>query len=269
MSARRNALTIRTPEGVAFSLVLAGPVSRLLALSVDAVVVATAGSILGTIASVLMALSPSLGMALVTLAYFVFSVGYGIALEWAWQGQTLGKRLLRLRVMDARGLRLTFSQVAMRNLLRVVDSLPLFYLVGGAVCLLSPLYQRLGDIAAATVVVREPKIAPPDVEQLMSGRFNSFLDHPHLCARLRQKVSPAEAELVLQALVRRETLEPMARLETYSALAARLRALVPFPEEAVEGLTEEQYLRNAVAVLYRTRSNGKAERVREPGPRAE
>ncbi len=97
--------------------------------------------------------------ALVILGYFVVQVGYGIACEWLWRGQTVGKRLLRLRVMDAQGLHLQFSQVALRNLLRFVDSLPAFYLVGGLVSLLNSRAQRLGDFVANTIVIRASKIA--------------------------------------------------------------------------------------------------------------
>src|SRR5205807_103963 len=76
--------------------------------------------------------------------YFVISVGYGIVLEWRWRGQTVGKRLFGLRVIDGQGLRLQFPQIALRNLLRLIDSLPIFYLVGGIAALVSRNGQRLG-----------------------------------------------------------------------------------------------------------------------------
>ena len=79
--------------------------------------------------------------------------------EWRWRGQTIGKRLLRLRVVDAEGMRLQFNQIVTRNLLRFVDSLPAFYFVGGLACWLSPKCQRLGDIAANTIVIRNPRVA--------------------------------------------------------------------------------------------------------------
>ena len=71
------------------------------------------------------------------VVYFVISVAYAIVLEWRWRGQTIGKRLLGLRVMDVHGLRLQLPQIALRNLLRLVDMLPLFYLVGGLACVFS------------------------------------------------------------------------------------------------------------------------------------
>src|SRR5205814_573295 len=119
-------------------------------------------------------LSPGFSAALYTLGYFILSIGYGIASEWSWRGQTIGKKLFRLRVVDAEGLRLQFNQIVTRNLLRFVDSLPAFYFVGGVVSLLNPSCQRLGDIAANTIVIRNPRLAEPDLDQLLAGKYNSL-----------------------------------------------------------------------------------------------
>jgi hypothetical protein len=165
----------------------------------------------------------------------------------------VGKRLLRLRVVDANGLRLQFSQVVLRNLLRFLDALPACYLVGGVTSLLNARAQRLGDLVAGTIVVRNPKTPEPDLDQLLAGKYNSLRDYPHLEARLRQRVSPGEARLALQSLLRRDRLESRARLELFEELAAHFRALVVFPPEAYEGITAEQYVRNVVDVLFRPR----------------
>ena len=198
-------------------------------------------------------ISVDFAKAVAVLAYFVISIGYGIGTEWHWRGQTVGKRLLRLRVMDVSGFRLHFSQIAIRNLLRVVDMLPAFYLVGGAACLISQRAQRLGDFAANTIVIVQPQYAEPALDQLLSGKYNSLRNHPHLAARLRQRVSPAEARVALQALLRREDFEPASRVELFSELGSHFRSLVTFPQEAVEGLSDEQYVRNVVDVVFRSR----------------
>ena len=179
-------------------------------------------------------LSRDLATAASILGYFVVSIGYGIALEWYWHGQTLGKRLLRLRVSDVNGLHLQFSQIVIRNLLRFVDSLPVLYLVGGLTCLVNRLDQ-------------------PDLDQLLEGKYNSFRRHPHLEARLRQHVSPAEARIALQALVRRDELEPGSRISFFENLAGHFKSIVSFPTEATDGLSDEQYIRNVVESLYRTK----------------
>jgi hypothetical protein len=82
-------------------------------------------------------------------------------------------------------------------LLRVVDLLPACYLVGGVACLLSRRAQRLGDLAANTIVVRSRQPPAPDLDQLLAGKFNSLRDYPHLAARLVQRVTPPEAYLAL------------------------------------------------------------------------
>ncbi len=248
-----NQLLIRTPEGITFAQTLAGPMSRLLAWGVDCAIVLGLSWLTGMLLGLLGLISPDLAQALIVLAYFVISIGYGILLEWIWRGQTLGKRVLRLRVVDAEGLRLQINQVVIRNLLRFVDMLPSFYLVGGVACLLNRRYQRLGDIAANTVVVRTPKLNEPDLDQLLAGKYNSLREHPHLEARLRQRVSPAEAAIAMRALLRRDGLEPAARVELFGELTEHFRTLVTFPPEAIEGMPDEQYVRNVVDVLYRTR----------------
>ena len=258
-SAKTNTLLIQTPEGVEFSFLLASPITRALAWMIDAACMGVAVSIIGTILGVFQ-IAPwsflrDFAGAIAALSYFGISFGYGMTLEWFWRGQTLGKRLLHLRVIDAQGLRLQFSQIALRNLLRIVDSLPFLYLVGGVTCVLNRRTQRLGDFAANTVVVWSPETAEPDLEQIMAGKYNSFRAHPHLEARLRQRVSPEESAIAFQALLRRESLEPQARLELFAAIADHFRAVVDFPEEATLGLTDEQYVRNVVDTLYRPQTS--------------
>jgi uncharacterized RDD family membrane protein YckC len=251
MSEKTNVHVIRTPEGIVFSQLLASPVARFAAWLVDVAIISACMTILISCLSVIMVVSVSFGMALAVLGQFFVSIGYGILFEWHWRGQTVGKKLLRLRVVDAQGLRLQFSQIVIRNLLRFVDSLPVLYFVGGLACLLNRKTQRLGDIAANTIVIRMPKVAEPDLDQLLSGKFNSLRQYPHLEARLRQRVTPAEAALALQAILRRDEFDPEARVELFREVAAHFHAKAEFPAEAMEGITDEQYVRNVADVLYR------------------
>lgn len=248
---RTNTLLLRTPEGIVFSLPLAGPVSRFLAWCVDCACIFAATTLINQILGLARIISPGIANATYVIAYFAISIGYGIALEWYWRGQTVGKRVLNLRVMDQQALKLDFSQIAVRNLLRFVDALPALYLVGGIACVLSRRFQRLGDLAAGTIVVRHTEIAQPNLEQLLGGKFNSLLEHRHLAARLRQRTPPQAAALALEALLRRDELQPQARLQVFAEMAAYFRGLVEFPPEAVEQLSDEQYVRNVVEILYR------------------
>ena len=246
-----NELRIKTPEGVLFSFPLASPISRFLAWTIDAAVITAAGSMLGVCMNLLSLINHDIAGALTVIAYFAISIGYGICAEWYWRGQTIGKRFLRLRVVDEQGLRLSFSQIVIRNLLRAVDLLPGLYLIGGISSLFSPRAQRLGDIAAGTVVIRSPAIPEPDLDQLISGKFNSLRQFPHLEARLRQRISPVEARVLLNALLRRDDFDPAARVPLFAELAAHCRSLVRFPAEATDTLADEQYVRNVVDILFR------------------
>ena len=264
---RTNTLLIKTPEGVVFSQTLAGPVTRFLAWLIDFMLQSVLLKLIGLLVLFLVLVTPEAATAIWLLLQFIVTIGYSIAFEWFWRGQTPGKRFLRLRVVDGTGLRLRFSQVVTRNLLRVIDSpvfpldiggmtvpLPTFYLIGGPISVLTRKAQRLGDLAANTVVVRIPRIIEPNLEQLGADKFNSLRAHPHLCARLRQRVSPAEAGTALQAIIRRDEFEAVARVQLFGELADHFKSKVEFPSEAVDGIADEQFVRNVADVLYRTDS---------------
>lgn len=245
-------LTIRTPEGVTFTLPLAGPVSRSLAWMVDAACVLAGFQVCSILVGLSGIISRDFSNAVSILIFFMLRIGYTIAIEWVWRGQTVGKRMLGLRVMDVSGLRLQPSQIIIRNLLRAVDSLPLFYLLGGLVVLASRNGQRLGDIAANTIVAKTKVVMEPDLDTILEkNRYNSLQAYPHLAARLRQQVVPEEAGIALQALMRRDEFAPEARVALFDEIAGHFRKKVAFPQEAVEGVSDEQYVRNVVDVLFK------------------
>lgn len=256
---RFDRLQLATPEGIVFSFLLASPLARFLAFAVDLACIIAIVTGLRVVVGLLGILSADVALAAQTLAYFVISIGYGIFTEWFWRGQTIGKRLLQLRVLDARGLKLSVSQVIVRNLLRAIDMLPAFYAVGGIACLCSRRSQRLGDLAAQTIVVRHPAMAEPDLDQLAAGKWNSLRDHVHLAARLRQRISPRLAAAIIDAITRRQDFDPDKRLHLFRELADYLKQLVPYPAETIEGLTDEQYVRDVADVLFRGRSEHRSE----------
>jgi uncharacterized RDD family membrane protein YckC len=254
-------LLLQTPEGIRFRFRLAGPATRLFALYIDFACILLLSSFISSALNLLKVVSSDLFFATETIVYFVLTVGYFMSLEWVFRGQTLGKRVLKLRVVDADGLRLRFSQIVVRNLLRTIDMLPGLYTVGGIVLLLSPKLQRLGDIAANTIVIRTNTETIPDLEPLLGGSYNSLRSYPHLAARLRQIVQPEEARIALDALFRRDELKPDARIDLFSELAGYFRSVVSFPEQSVIGLTDEQYVRNIVDLLFRPRIEKEEQRA--------
>ncbi len=255
MGAQRfDRLVIRTPEGFNFSMLLAGPITRFMAWLIDMVIVFGIMFLIVIIVNFFSFISGDFAGAIFYLAFFVIWFGYGIVLEWYCHGKTVGKRIFNLRVVDEHGLQLTFGQIAVRNLMRGVDCLPLLYLVGGTVCILSRRSQRLGDIAAGTVVVRSVETPLGDLAGAAAGgdKFNSFTQHPHIEARLRQRISPAEARIALQAMLRRNSLVPARRVELFAELADHFRLMIDFPPEATDALSDEQYIRNVVDTLFRS-----------------
>jgi uncharacterized RDD family membrane protein YckC len=246
-------LLIATPEGCTFGLLLAGPLTRFLAWFIDLCCCAAAFIVLAiVIAFSPLMFAPGLAAAIIMLAIFALWFGYGVIMEWFWRGRTIGKMCLGLRVMDEHGLPLSFSQVLVRNLLRFVDALPGLYMVAGITCVLTRRLQRLGDLAAGTVVVKTRQAPRPDVGKILGDKYNSFRAYPTLEARLRQQVLPQAARVALTSLMRREQLDPAARLDVYRQVADYFRQIVQFPDAATEGLSDEQYVRNVVDSLFRS-----------------
>ncbi|HUI80938.1 MAG TPA: RDD family protein [Bryobacteraceae bacterium] len=249
-AAAQSSLSIATPEGVVFSYQLATPVSRCFAWIIDAVAIGGMTYFVSRVVNIAGFLSADFANFLSVVLYFVISVGYGILLEWRWRGQTLGKRVFGLRVIDVHGFRLQFPQIALRNLLRPIDSLPLFYLVGGVAALATRWGQRLGDLAANTVVAHERYWDEPNLDPLAPAKYNSLLAYPRLAGRLRTLANPEAVAFALRAVTGRDSYQPAARLELFAELADYFRSLAHFPEAAIEGLSDEQFVGAVLRVIY-------------------
>jgi len=245
-----SALRIATPEGVVFSHKLATPTSRCLAWAVDATAITGVSFFLSRLCAVAGFFSVDIANFLTTVLYFVVSVAYGMILEWRWRGQTLGKRLFGLRVIDVQGLRLQFPQIALRNLLRPIDSLPILYLVGGITAFWTRSGQRLGDLAANTVVAHESYWEMPDLEPIAPAKYNSLLAYPHLAARLRRLASPEAVGYALRAVAQRDRYSGSGRVDLFREIAEYFQSLVRFPAEALEGLSDEQFVRAVLRAIY-------------------
>lgn len=172
---------IATPETVDLHLELAGLGNRLQAKVVDqfwkwmpVAVIVVGLLVLDVIGGGGLRIGG--GSTLVTagliLILFLYTVGWEIYFETRWNGQTPGKRLAGVRVIDENGYPLSFRQVVIRNLVGFADMLPAFYLLGGIVVFASSRSQRLGDMAAGTLVVRERETGDP--RQLWEG--TTYLD---------------------------------------------------------------------------------------------
>lgn len=150
-------LVVATPERVSFEYRLAGPGSRFVAQSLDLLIVGAVMVVLG-FGSIALAVGTgdgNLAVLVFVLATFVLLFGYFWFFEALWTGQTVGKRVMKLRVVGDRGEPLTFVHASVRNLIRIIDFLPFGYGIGLAVLFANGRGKRLGDLAAGTVVVRE------------------------------------------------------------------------------------------------------------------
>ena len=157
---------IETPENVELRRRLAGIGSRFMAGLIDALVILLLLAALVLVAAGVVfltaleytaltgAFSAWLVAALV-LVFYVIYWGYYVLAEMLTNGQSPGKRAMKIRVVKQDGGPITFLDVAIRNLLRVVDGMPGVYAVAGLVMFFTKRTQRLGDLAAGTVVVAE------------------------------------------------------------------------------------------------------------------
>lgn len=173
----------------------------------------------------------------------LFSV-YKLLLEAVWNGQTVGKRTAGIRVVQHSGLPVTFFQVLIRNLMRVVDFLPLNYLIGCVCILATRRSQRLGDIVAGTVVVRERKAAVPAVPQLIEHEPATDLNKLREYVR---RLSEADLNPARGFYERRDQFEAASRARLAQSIAEGLAARMswpdPLPQVAEQFILEVLYLR--------------------------
>lgn len=161
---------IETPEHIRFSYQLAGPARRMIAYLID---LAIRGIIVFFLYLFLvlssLVLTDGFSQGAILLTVFAVEWGYYVLWESLWSGRTPGKRSMHLRVLKEGGYPTGFLDIALRNLLRAADFLPMAYSVGLAVMGLDPRFRRLGDMVAGTVVIVEDpgrigqglKIDPP------------------------------------------------------------------------------------------------------------
>jgi uncharacterized RDD family membrane protein YckC len=166
-------LSIDTPEQVSIRFPVAGLGSRFLAILTDSIVQVIAYAILVLVFVLIASSAPKTSggalshtgekwlVAGIILFHFLMYWGYFALFETFWNGQTPGKRLCKVRVIQQSGRQITFFEALTRNLLRVIDLLPGCYLIGVITMLCNHQHQRLGDLAAGTIVIHERPTEQP------------------------------------------------------------------------------------------------------------
>src|SRR5205807_2631491 len=112
-------------------------------------------------------------------------------------GQSPGKRLFQIRVISARGNKLHFTDVLIRNLMRPVDLLPFAMVTGGVVAFIDQWHRRLGDMLADTIVIRHVRQQLPQSLANAKTRVNSFQTDAALRSRILMRVTRDERDLIL------------------------------------------------------------------------
>lgn len=220
-----DSVSISTPEGVAIDLTLAGIGSRFVAGLVDGLIKGVAILIL-VVASIMLSTADegggTLATALAAIVIFLINISYDILFEVLASGRTPGKRMNGIRVVGEKGQPVTFVPSAVRNLMRLVDILPIGYMVGAVSVLATARNQRLGDLAAGTMVVRDRRSHHESPLALPSSPVP-----PHLLQMWDvSAISAEEVAAVRSFLARRSELTGQARYQLAEDLSRALRARV-------------------------------------------
>jgi len=258
-------LSIDTPELVALEFPLAGIGSRFIAILIDYILQFAA---LVALILVMILFLPSMQkfesasakwmVAILILVPFLLHWGYFTLFEGLWHGQTPGKRVAKIRVIQQSGRAITIFESLSRNFVRAVDFLPVFYVVGSISIFMTHRNQRLGDLVAGTLVVHEEQTR--DVTPLGNTRLFTQAA-PQAPAAPRATTIPADAlsrlgladlQAIEAFLERRLDMALDVRQSLAARLAASTAARMNLPPPA--NIHPETFLEEAA---YGVRSLGK------------
>jgi uncharacterized RDD family membrane protein YckC len=208
----------------------------------------------------------SVGIAAYGIMAFLILYAYFFFFEWLWQGQTPGKRMLRLRVMQTNGMPITYWHAFTRNIIRIADFLPVMYGVGAVVALLDDSNRRAGDLLAGTIVARERVDNPADKVLDIHTAVENFLNTNSAplqpknqsaqpvteiqpeptadaeAAAMLTRLDAQDYELARDFLERREKLQEDTRQRLANSLSSRLATKlgveIPHPQVAEAFLGE-------------------------------
>jgi uncharacterized RDD family membrane protein YckC len=253
-----NKISYSTPESVELDFLLAGIGSRAYALFIDYSIlmgVWTAFALLWATFSIgLMSYitegntdisgAPVWLLAIYILLNFILWGGYFILFETLWQGQTPGKRVAKIRVVQDDGRPIRLAQAALRSLLRTIDDT---FFIGVFFILFQKREKRIGDLVAGTIVIQEiqsdrkaPSLAISPEAQQLAAKLPAMADMSQLI--------PDDYAVVREYLTRRTKMATKARNDKSLELARQLRLLIKL-EEIPTGTTSDQFL-EAVYVAY-------------------
>ena len=201
-----DTLIIETPERVPLHFALASIGNRFIACAIDHTIQIIVLMVMVIILLVIsdaadlgsrLTSAPKWVIALLVIIQFIIINGYFAIFEWLWSGQTPGKRWLKLRVIREDGRPISFFEAMIRNLIRVIDFIvPPFYSVGLVSVFATERDQRVGDLVAGTVVVRERESEAPAFAEVFASPISD--------AALRRSFPPVQFIADVNKLTERE-----------------------------------------------------------------
>ncbi|MBL8516412.1 MAG: RDD family protein [Betaproteobacteria bacterium] len=197
-------LGVETPEGVVLELRPAGLVPRFAAFAIDLVIRFVIYLVLGTA----LGFAGQFGLGFFLIGLFLIEWLYPVFFEVWRRGATPGKRVMGITVVEDNGLPVSFASSVVRNLLRFVDFLPLFYGAGLVALLLTRDFKRLGDLAAGTRVIY---VDPPARRRIL----------PDVDPAAPARIPRPEVQQAVIELAERSTRLTPERLDELSSLAGR------------------------------------------------
>jgi uncharacterized RDD family membrane protein YckC len=250
-------ISIDTPELVSIEMPLAGIGSRFIALLIDYIIwsvalflLAMVGLLLSPALKAFNKLSAQWAEAIFIFVIFLFNWGYFTLFEAFWNGRTPGKKMARIRVIQRSGRSIGLVESMARNLVRYVDQIPFFYAVGVITMFVTRQHQRLGDLAAGTLVVRDREPETPLWGESSSRTFTAqifataAIPEPHHAVTLPAlgvgKLAASDLEVLESFFSRRLDMS----LETRALLAGRIAAAIQAKSglEIPEGASVETFL---------------------------
>lgn len=246
---KEEGVLILTPEHVQIRLVPAGLGSRCIAWFIDFVFQ------VGLLAILLYFMFGALGASIGAFAFlttsFIISWGYPVYFDLRGQGRSPGKWMMGLRVVDERGLPISLPQSVTRNVVRVLDWLPVFCAVGGLVALFHPESRRLGDIAAGTLVVAETQTLDFPGRVAEGRQFNS-LRNPRSMRTIRHKIGLEEREFLLALCLRAPKMDDKPRFDLMEEVGNYYREKLTIEDPHLSG---ENLVRGLTAIIFEKKND--------------
>lgn len=253
-----NRVKFHTPESVELEFTLAGIGNRAWALIIDYHVLALILVVFYIIFGVILVqlsdfwigiFGSSLALWILAIAFiltFIIYAGYFVFFETLWQGQTLGKRFAKIRVVRDDGRPIGIQQAALRGLLRPIDE---FLFIGAFLIMLGRQEKRLGDFAAGTIVIQD-QIPTGSATFTISEQANSLYEELLQSADLLALL-PDDFAVIREYLQRRGGMSARARSSLSLKLSQQVQAIINL-EQMSSGISPDIFL-EAIYIAYKNR----------------